>query len=113
MTQHRVYRTEFAAYAVWTGIFSLPLLALAQVLRTLGWEGFLARDMLLPLLLCVGLVVGHFVSDLCLSLASLQTGQSLSVTNVGRAHGGGGGSGGCCVRFNSLLRTNRLCVCKL
>ena len=75
MTQHRVYRSEFAAYAVWTGIFSLPILALAQVLRTLGWEGFLARDMLLPLLLCVGLVVAT-----CAWLASYRL--TLSDTSI-------------------------------
>ncbi|QDA56468.1 hypothetical protein [Thermomonas aquatica] len=53
MKSNRVYGADFGSYALWLGVLSFPLLALAFAFAKLGWLQFQDKGMILPLVFCL------------------------------------------------------------
>ena len=56
MKPDRIYRADFGSYALWLGILSIPLLALAFDLTKFGWSEFQAKNFVMPSVLCLAAV---------------------------------------------------------
>ena len=61
MKADRVYRADFGSYALWLGLLGLPLIPIAAVLAKFGWLQFQAKGMVVPTLLCLGVLLVTFI----------------------------------------------------
>ena len=51
MKPDRIYHADFGSYALWLGVFSLPLLVLGAALVKFGWSEFQSKGMMTPSIL--------------------------------------------------------------